>query len=118
MTSQFQRNLDRMAAEIRDLKTAHNRGLDTTRFYKYTLSIPTQPMTDYDFTAKIADGEPQNPIIIPAMQAGEPISGASIYAYRYSATETRLSVFTPWDVGGTITVAVISSSRLKEFAQI
>ena len=39
MSSLFQRNLDRLRYEILALKTAHNRGLDTTRFYKYKLSI-------------------------------------------------------------------------------
>lgn len=118
MTSLFQRNLDRIRDEILALKTAHNRGLDTTRFYKYKLSIYGQAMEYYDFRATIADGEPENPIITPLIYVGGEPVGANIIMGAITATKTEFSVFSGWESSGQIEVAVISSSRLKEFRQI
>ena len=47
--------------EARDLKTAHQRGLGTTRFYKYSLQIYADRASYYDFVARIATDEPTRP---------------------------------------------------------
>lgn len=125
--------LKNMTREVRDLKTAHERGLGTTRFYRYSISIMAQANTGYSFVARVADGEPQTPVIIALARVEEPTDGyylnLSFYnAYHivhhpddtYTITPNangsyNISVSVP--TAGDLTVDVISSSKLKEFHQ-
>lgn len=118
MSSLFQRNLDRLKNELVALKTAHDRGLDTTRFYKYSISVSGQPMDYYSFRATIADGEPERPIIMPIIHVGGEAVGAYVNIYAATATYVEFGVFTGWESSGQLEVAVVSSSRLKEFRQL
>lgn len=54
MRSLFEKNIDRMRAELTDLKTAQKRGLGTIRFYQKTLTVTLQAYTPKRFKITIA----------------------------------------------------------------
>lgn len=115
----FEQNLMRFKEELRDLKTAHQRGLGTTRFYKYELEISAQPINDYTFKANIADGEPERPIITPYISIGAPIQGVEVSIVSSGTTSTTFQVFTGFNTpSGPLKVGIISSSMIKEFVKI
>lgn len=62
MISLFEKELMRMEQEVRDLKTIHQRGLGTVRFYE--ASVSTTVNGSKTFTANLATGEPSNPLAI------------------------------------------------------
>jgi len=111
--------LKEITRELRDLKTAHERGLGTTRFYRYEIEIMAQAGSYYNFIARVADDEPQSPVIIPAMQTEAPLGAIAPYCYFFSiiSGEYRLLVYNSTPNDGYLKVAVISSSQLKEFRQ-
>ena len=67
-----------MTREARDLKTAHQRGLGTTRFYKYSLQIYADRASYYDFIARIATDEPTRPTAIAMMNIDENVISPTI----------------------------------------
>lgn len=125
--------LKEITRELRDLKTAHERGLGTTRFYRYSVSIMVEANQHCTFVARVADDEPQTPVIIALGRVEEPTDAfylnLSFYnAYTiihhpddsYTITPNangsyNIAVQVPTD--GELTVDVISSSKLKEFHQ-
>lgn len=108
-----------MTEEVRDLKTAHQRGLGTTRFYKYSLQIYADRASYYDFVAIIATGEPTRPAAIAMMNLDEPIDGANIGSLAIGTSTISFTIFTGWDVADhtRLTVTLISSSKIGEFRQ-
>ena len=76
--------LKEITHELRDLKTSHERGLGTTRFYRYEIEIMAQAESYYNFIARVADDEPQSPVIIPAMQTEAPLGAIAPYCYFFS----------------------------------
>lgn len=105
--------------EARDLKTAHQRGLGTTRFYKYSLQIYADRASYYDFVARIATDEPTRPAAIAMMNLDEPIDGANVGSLAIGTSTIRFSIFSGWDVADhtRLTVTLISSSKIGEFRQ-
>lgn len=108
-----------MTREVRDLKTAHQRGLGTTRFYKYSLQIYVGAAEFYNFTARIADGEPTRPAAVAMMNLDEPIDGANVSYLAIGTSTINFSVFSGWDTADhtRLTVTLISSSKIGEFRQ-
>ena len=92
--------LKEITRELRDLKTS-------------------QAESYYNFIARVADDEPQSPVIIPAMQTEAPLGAVAPYCYFYSiiSGEYRLLVYNSTPNDDYLKVAVISSSQLKEFRQ-
>lgn len=117
--SNLAKKLQDMIQEIRDLKTAHQRGLGTTRFYKYSLEIYVDQMTSYDFIARIADGEPTYPAAIMMTNLDEPIVGAGVWYMSVGSTTINSAIMSGWQtVDHTrMTVTLISSSKIAEFRQ-
>lgn len=74
MIDTFERNINYMLQEVRDLKTAHKRGLGMTRFYHYGLEIYVEPNRTYSFVADLADGEPTNPFFMAQMSLDPPLN--------------------------------------------
>ncbi len=112
---ELEHKLKDMTREVRDLKTAHERGLGTTRFYRYTLTFTAQSMQPYVIVARVASGEPQNPVIIPEMHIDEPIG--VIYLY-FSNVDPQTYTLTTGHLNGgyaDITITATSSSKLAEF---
>ena len=54
MRSLFEKNIDRMRAELTDLKSAQKRGLGTIRFYRKTLTVTLSAFTPKRFKVTIA----------------------------------------------------------------
>lgn len=108
-----------MTQEVRDLKTAHKRGLGTTRFYKYELEIYVAQGTFYQFIARVDPDEPANPIIIPEINLDEPIYGLMLDFGNIGSTTMWFTIFTGWQIQdhSRLKVTAISSSKLSEFRQ-
>lgn len=108
-----------MTEEVRDLKTAHKRGLGTMRFYKYELEIYVAQGEFYQFIARIDPDEPSNAIIIPEVNLDEPIEGIMLDFGSISSTTIYITVFSGWQIQdhSRLKVTAISSSKLSEFRQ-
>lgn len=108
-----------MTQEVRDLKTAHQRGLGTTRFYKYTLQIYVGTADWYNFIARVATDEPERPAVNVLINIDEPILGASLSYLRIDSTDINFTVFSGWQTADhtRLTVTLISSSKIGEFRQ-
>lgn len=108
-----------MIEEIRDLKTAHQRGLGTTRFYKYSMQIYADRASYYDFVARIATDEPQRPAVIVMMNEDEPIFGAYVASLSIGSTTTTFTIFSGTQIADhtRLTITIISSSKIGEFRQ-
>ena len=119
MIALFEKELMRMEKEVRDLKTAHQRGLGTTRFYEYEKQINVSQGTSYSFTATVADGEPERPAVMVLMNVNEPILGAGLRYLSIGTTNIRFSIFSGLQISSNtrMTVRLISSSKIGEFAQ-
>lgn len=117
--SDLAEKLIRIQEELRDLKTAHDRGLGTTRFYKYTLQIYANRADYYTFIARVADGEPENPVIMGFAGVDEPIGEMYANTNNVNATTTNISVFTGFQIQDhtRLTIGIISSSKIGEFRQ-
>ena len=107
MISLFDKELLEMEREVRDLKTIHQRGLGTTRFYSQSLQKSIDVYVDV--TVTIANDEPMPAIITLAANIPAPIRYPNI-------------VFDPQSQGmlfdvlggqqGTAKLKVLSSSRI------
>lgn len=118
MENDFATKIQAMLDEVRDLKTIHRRGLGTTKFYRRELEIYANPNTTYTFVVRIADGEPDNPILIPLMNTEAPTWSSSISFNPSTTAGTSFSVGTgPIPEKSLLKVAVISSSQIGEFRQ-
>lgn len=108
-----------MTQEVRDLKTAHKRGLGTTRFYKYELEIYVAQGEFYQFIARIDPDEPPNAIIIPEMRVDEPAYGVILSFGTISSTTAWITAFSGWQIQDhtRMKITAISSSKLSEFRQ-
>lgn len=106
-----------MTNEIRDLKTAHKRGLGTTRFYKYELETYVDQGQFYQFVARTDPDEPKNAIIIPEIHLPEPVSGVSLTFDSIGSTSVWMTVFSGWQIPNhtKLKATVISSSKISEF---
>lgn len=115
MISLFEKNLIRAKNELRDLKTVHQRGLSTIRFYRYTLTVAV-PSGYSQFRAPVADGEPARPLFV-AMARGTTTKTVRDVRQGYTnATTLNATVFSYG--ADTITVDFISSSMLTGITKL
>lgn len=114
MTSLFDRELTQMEREVRDLKTIHQRGLGTTRFYSATAQKSVSTSMGFA-TFRITTGDDAVvPIaIIPAISVPEPVA-TSLIVFSISTDGASASVTTSAFTPGTIKVKAICSSPIEE----
>lgn len=117
MISLFEKNLIRAKNELRDLKTVHQRGLSTIRFYRYTLTVTVPSGLNYTtFQATVATGEPSRPLYT-AMARGTSTKTVRDVEQGYT-NATTLSVSVLTTQADTITVDFISSSVLTGITKL
>lgn len=112
MISLFDKELEEMEREVRDLKTIHARGLGAVRFYEAEATKTVAYSQGYaTFTITIAQDELTPAIIIPTLTIPEPL----VYTFAtYSINDdgdsasVTVSAYTP----GTVKLKVISSSPI------
>ena len=112
----LQKKIMRMERELLALKTAHERGLGTYRFYQYELQF-----TNLDYAiweASILDGEPTSPFV-----QGTPFGVSAeldFTAYCMLKDERTVKVYLYIGHGDTASgkVVVVSSSDLGEFRRV
>lgn len=106
MQALFDKELIRMEQEVRDLKTMHQRGLGTTRFYTYErqIEIP-RDFCDFYFQATVENTNLLPMVMLPF------IEGPTIVNFIIEFTEDGFIVGSIADVG-TVTVRVITSQPL------
>lgn len=113
MISLFDKELMRMEQEVRDLKTIHQRGLGTVRFFDAETSTTLTTNGLFRFQGNIAAGEPANPLAISLAHYPEPL--------RYMIFGVDAVGLTRW--AGTsappkeIKIKFISSSQLSGITQ-
>ena len=111
----FEQELLAMEREVRALKTIHQRGLGTVKFYRasHTKSNASAGVTS-GFEVHLADGEPTPAIFTAHVNTPTPVAGVdvSIFGRSYGAL---VNVFT-WQAG-TIKVDVVCSSQIQEIVE-
>ena len=112
MQALFDKELTEMEREVRDLKTIHQRGLGTVRFYEAETGTVTVNGSKR-FTANLVAGEPTEPLAI-GLTYGEP----PLEAFSYTASNVGLN-HTVWVPRATKSVRVkfISSSAISGITQ-
>lgn len=110
MRSLFEKNLLRMKRELTDLKTVHQRGLGTVRFF--TKSEEFEKTADIiPIKATIADGEPEWPLFtFTATGVNGPEGVVSCSFLKQTATTITVSVKCQTD----FIVSIICSSQIKK----
>lgn len=112
MISLFEKNLIRMKQELTDMKTVHDRGFGTIRFFKTSKTVSLNANTIHTFRATLAVGEPEWPVWQPF--ASSPNGLATIKDVRF-ANQTADTV--EWQVvtnqAGEVTTGVIASSVMQ-----
>lgn len=113
MISLFDRELMRMEQEVRDLKTIHQRGLGTVKFFDAEISTTLTSTASVLFQGTIASGEPANPLAISLVNFPEPIDDLQI-----GIDTVGLSRWVgTWTAPRAIKVKFISSSQLSGITQ-
>lgn len=114
MISLFDKELLDMEHEVRDLKTIHQRGLGTTRFYRASVTKQNASAGSHSFQIHLADGELTPAIILASINAPTPTgaSNVSLYERSYGALA---SVYI--QNAGTIRLDVVSSADISEITQ-
>lgn len=115
MISLFEKNLKRMKQELTDLKTVHQRGLGTIRFFRYTFSFyaSTQYIADI-IRADIADGELAYPFIQAAEVTDDLNNTATAGGFAYESGATEIAVkFYVNHPPRQVTIQITSTSVLK-----
>lgn len=110
MQALFDKELTEMEREVRDLKTIHQRGLGTVRFYEAETTATINGTTR--FNANLVAGEPLNPLAISVVYGTAPLEDfnlntQSIGLRRYVTTYASKSV----------KVKFISSSAISGITQ-
>lgn len=110
MRSLFEKELEQMEQEVRDLKTIHQRGLGTVEFYEATeTKTVSYPQGYATFSIDIASGEPTPAIIIPAVNIPQPLVYTfAVYSINADGDHAGVTVsaYTP----GQVKLKAISSS--------
>ena len=106
----FDEELTEMEREVRDLKTIHQRGLGTVRFYEAETTASVNGSARFD--ADLVTGEPQNPLAISILYGTAPLENFNLDAQsvglrRYVTTYTTKN----------IKVKFISSSAISGITQ-
>ena len=107
MISLFDKELTRMEQEVRDLKTIHQRGLGTTRFYTYEREIEiTDEYLLFFLQATVEDPNLLPIVIFPYME----YDGAINFMIGYTDDSFVISGVA---ARGTVTAKIISSQPLE-----
>ena len=111
MISLFDQELLAMEREVRDLKTIHQRGLGTTRFYTYerNIEITGDSIYEWFFQAVVEDTNLIPMVVLPF------IEGPTTSNFSMNFTENGFVVGT-LATQGTVTVRVVTSSALASIA--
>lgn len=111
MQALFDKELTEMEREVRDLKTIHQRGLGTVRFYEAETGTVTVNGSKR-FTANLVAGEPAEPLAI-GLTYGEP----PLEDFSYTASNVGLN-HTVWtSTSKSVRVKFISSSAISGITQ-
>lgn len=107
MISLFDKELIAMEREVRDLKTIHQRGLGTTRFYVYNvkIDIPTE-YAIWTVTATVED-----PSLLP-MVAMPLIEGETTTNFYWGFVDDKLVIST-LAAQGTVDVRIVTSTTFS-----
>lgn len=112
MISLFEKNLMRMKNELRDIKTVHDRGLGTVKFFRYRITQAHTSGTKLQyFKADIAAGEPEHPFVEGLSRSSTGKFHSACYSVDSGATTVTV-VFECWSGPQTLTYDIISSSVL------
>ena len=110
MQALFDKELTEMEREVRDLKTIHQRGLGTARFYEAETSATINGSKR--FRATLVAGEPTEPLAI-GLTYGEP----PLDDFNYTASNVGLN-HTVWaTTTKSVRVKFISSSAISGITQ-
>ena len=109
MTSLFDKELIEMEREARDLKTIHQRGLGTTRFYTYeqTIQIPSGYHVWHLF-GTFEDANLAPAVVLPF------VGGPTVSNFPIEFINDGFSVSTLASEG-TVTVYIVSSAPIADF---
>lgn len=114
MTSLFEQELLEMEREVRDMKTIHQRGLGTTRFYSATAEkTAAGSMVPVSFTINTYDDALIPIAFVPAVSLPTPIAVSSI-VFTTSSDGSTASVIPIVYTAGTVKLKVMCSSVIKE----
>lgn len=111
MISLFEKNLKRAKQELTDLKTAHERGLGTIRFYRYSVSFSVSSMTIYRIAADVVSGETGRPLAIVLAKGSSHPAGVQNQIVRSGTSQVTATIACYYN--DTATVDIISSSMLE-----
>lgn len=106
MQALFDKELTEMEREVRDLKTIHQRGLGTVRFYEAETSATLNGSRR--FRATLVAGEPTEPLAI-GLTYGEP----PLEDFNYTASNVGLNHMVWTTTSKNIKVKFISSSAIS-----
>lgn len=116
MRSLFEKNLLRMKRELTDLKTVHQRGLGTIRFFKTEATFTLPANTASLFTATIKTGEPEWPICQPVAICADGTQVIKNVSF-YDQNATRFRWYVTTGNSGQVTVGLVSSSEMQGIAK-
>ena len=88
MQALFDKELTEMEREVRDLKTIHQRGLGTVRFYEAETGTVTISNSSARFTANLVAGEPTTPLAISLIYGAPPIGDFNLTASNVGLNRT------------------------------
>lgn len=109
--SLFDKELTEMEREVRDLKTIHQRGLGTVRFYEAeTGTIALNGSARFD--ANLVSGEPLNPLAISLLYGTAPLEN-----FNLNASSVGLRRYVTTYTAKNIKVKFISSSAISGITQ-
>ena len=116
MISLYEKNLIRSRQELRDLKTVHERGLSTVRFFRYRATANVGGGTNWTtFRATIATGEPERPLFVAQARGTSTKTVMAVEIGYASATTVEARIQT--SRSDTITVDLISSSVMTGWSK-
>lgn len=114
MISLFEKNLKRAKQELTDLKTAHERGLGTIRFFRYRLTFAVSSMTVVEITANVDTGEPGRPLTIVLARGTN--RATSVQSQTVRSGTSQIVAHVGCYQNDTAVVDFISSSALTNFS--
>lgn len=113
MISLFEKNLKRMQQELTDLKTVHQRGLGTIRFFRQTFTFtPTQTHVEYVLKADIVAGEPERPFV-QVTEMRNDYSNINSGGCEITSGTTDVEIMIYYNRAEQVTIEIISTSELE-----
>lgn len=116
MRSLFDKELTEMEREVRDLKTIHQRGLGTTRFYSATATKNVPSSMGYAGFSINAEAGAWTPIaVVPAFNLPEPVAVSSV-VFSISSAGDSASVMAIAYTPGNVKLKVMCSSPIESIS--